>query len=79
MVEDKKGLERLLALMFQAHPWHGIPAGEDAPGVVNAYIEIVPTDTTFEAASSTAGWSCANGSLAGTSCTLGGRSSYTAH
>ena len=44
MAEDEKGLERLLALMFQAHPWHGIPAGEDAPDVVNAYIEIVPTD-----------------------------------
>src|SRR5205807_1893965 len=44
MAEDEKELERLLALMFQAHPWHGIPAGEDAPRVVNAYIEIVPTD-----------------------------------
>src|SRR5438445_13586584 len=44
MTEDEKGLERLLALMFQAHPWHGIPAGEDAPGTVNAYMEIVPTD-----------------------------------
>lgn len=44
MAEDEKGLEQLLALMFQAHPWHGIPPGEAAPGVVNAYIEIVPTD-----------------------------------
>ena len=44
MADDEKGLERLLALMFQAHPWHGVPAGEGAPGVVNAYIEIVPTD-----------------------------------
>jgi inorganic pyrophosphatase len=44
MAEDEKGLEGLLALMFQAHPWHGIPAGEGAPAVVNAYIEIVPTD-----------------------------------
>ena len=32
--------------------------------------EIVPTDTTFDAAGSTAGWSCANGAAAGTSCTL---------
>src|ERR1044072_9892963 len=23
MADDEKGLERLLALMFQAHPWHG--------------------------------------------------------
>ena len=44
MAKDEKGLGRLLGLMFQAHPWHGIPPGEDAPGVVNAYIEIVPTD-----------------------------------
>lgn len=30
---------------FKAHPWHGITAGDDAPAVVTAYIEIVPTDT----------------------------------
>ncbi|WNG29451.1 inorganic pyrophosphatase [Cystobacter fuscus] len=30
---------------FQAHPWHGISPGEDAPESVTAYIEIVPTDT----------------------------------
>ena len=29
---------------FQAHPWHGLTPGEDAPETVNAYIEIVPTD-----------------------------------
>jgi inorganic pyrophosphatase len=43
MAEDKS-LHDLLALMFQAHPWHGVTAGDDAPEVVNAYIEIVPTD-----------------------------------
>jgi len=30
--------------MFQAHPWHGVEPGARAPGVVNSYIEIVPTD-----------------------------------
>ena len=30
---------------FRAHPWHGITAGENAPGIVTAFIEIVPTDT----------------------------------
>jgi inorganic pyrophosphatase len=30
---------------LQAHPWHGIPAGDQAPVLVNAFIEIVPTDT----------------------------------
>ena len=41
---DEK-LQDLLALMFQAHPWHGITPGKDAPEIVNAYIELVPTDT----------------------------------
>jgi inorganic pyrophosphatase len=31
-------------LLFQAHPWHGVTPGDDAPDAVNAYIEIVPTD-----------------------------------
>ena len=30
--------------MFQAHPWHGVSPGSDTPKVINAYIEIVPTD-----------------------------------
>ena len=30
--------------MFQAHPWHGVSPGAEAPRRVNAYIEIVPTD-----------------------------------
>lgn len=34
----------LLKLMFQAHPWHGLTPGAQAPRTVNAYIEIVPTD-----------------------------------
>jgi inorganic pyrophosphatase len=38
-------LRDLLALMFQAHPWHGIAPGRAAPEIVNAYIELVPTDT----------------------------------
>ncbi len=37
--------QRLLGLMFKAHPWHGVSIGEKAPDVVTAYIEIVPTDT----------------------------------
>lgn len=30
---------------LQAHPWHGISAGPDAPDILNVFIEIVPTDT----------------------------------
>lgn len=36
---------RLLTQLYRAHPWHGVDIGEDAPRVVNSYIEIVPTDT----------------------------------
>lgn len=31
--------------LHQAHPWHGIAAGDNPPEVVTAFIEIVPTDT----------------------------------
>jgi inorganic pyrophosphatase len=30
--------------MFQAHPWHGVSPGKDAPDIVSAFVEIVPTD-----------------------------------
>lgn len=38
-------LWKFMSRLFQAHPWHGIAIGEDAPHRVNAYIEIVPTDS----------------------------------
>ena len=34
----------LIRHLFQAHPWHGVSPGDNAPELVNAYIEIVPTD-----------------------------------
>jgi inorganic pyrophosphatase len=37
-------LQKLLSVMFQAHPWHGVSPGDPAD-VVQAFIEIVPTDT----------------------------------
>jgi inorganic pyrophosphatase len=30
---------------LQAHPWHGIAPGDQAPENVNVFIEMVPTDT----------------------------------
>lgn len=30
---------------YTAHPWHGIHIGDKTPEIVNAFIEIVPTDT----------------------------------
>jgi inorganic pyrophosphatase len=35
---------KLVRLMHQAHPWHGVSPGPNVPEVVSAYIEIVPTD-----------------------------------
>lgn len=32
-------------IQHRAHPWHGIHPGEQAPDIVTAYIEIVPSDT----------------------------------
>lgn len=29
---------------FRAHPWHGLSAGDHAPDIVEAYIEITPLD-----------------------------------
>lgn len=30
---------------LQAHPWHGISPGSDAPRIVNVFVELVPLDT----------------------------------
>ena len=44
MAINEQALHQLFAKLFKAHPWHGIAPGPNAPSVVNAYIEIVPTD-----------------------------------
>jgi inorganic pyrophosphatase len=44
MSREDAALHNLFKLLFQAHPWHGVSPGEDAPEAINAYIEIVPTD-----------------------------------
>ena len=44
MPTDDQKLSQLLSLLFEAHPWHGVTAGERAPEEVNVYVEIVPTD-----------------------------------
>ena len=36
---------RLMGLRYKSHPWHGLDIGTDAPNVVTAFIEMVPTDT----------------------------------
>jgi inorganic pyrophosphatase len=34
-----------MSIRHKAHPWHGIEAGDSAPNIVTAFIEIVPSDT----------------------------------
>ena len=36
---------RFMGLRYKSHPWHGLDIGTDAPNVVTAFIEMVPTDT----------------------------------
>ncbi|MBI4309204.1 MAG: inorganic pyrophosphatase [Candidatus Omnitrophica bacterium] len=45
MNDEMNNLWQSLALLLRSHPWHGISVGEDAPKMINAYIETVPSDT----------------------------------
>ncbi len=36
---------RIMGLRYKSHPWHGIEIGDNAPDLVTAFIEVVPTDT----------------------------------
>jgi inorganic pyrophosphatase len=45
MTEEFNDLWQSLALLLRSHPWHGIAIGEEAPKMVNTYIETVPSDT----------------------------------
>jgi inorganic pyrophosphatase len=42
---DQSGFLKHIGSLFKSHPWHGVHIGSEAPSVVTAYIEIVPTDT----------------------------------
>lgn len=44
MKEELKSLIAAMNKKFVAHPWHGISAGEKTPDIVNAFIEIIPSD-----------------------------------
>jgi len=35
----------LAALRFKSHPWHGVDIGAEAPEIVTAFIEVLPSDT----------------------------------
>ena len=38
-------LWKMIGLRYTSHPWHGIPIGQEAPEVVTAFIEVIPSDT----------------------------------
>lgn len=44
MLDQNEPVSSLLSLLYRAHPWHGVHIGDRAPDVVNAYIEMCPTD-----------------------------------
>jgi inorganic pyrophosphatase len=41
---DAERVWELMERLFKTHPWHGVPAGDEAPEVVTVYVEIVPSD-----------------------------------
>jgi inorganic pyrophosphatase len=41
---DIEKLAKAMSQRFVAHPWHGINIGEKQPEIVNAFIEIIPSD-----------------------------------
>lgn len=38
-------MQKSLRTQHMAHPWHGIPIGNNTPEIVNAFIEMTPTDS----------------------------------
>lgn len=38
-------LWKMIGLRYTSHPWHGIDIGKEAPEVVQAFIEVIPSDT----------------------------------
>jgi len=44
MKTDIEKLAKAISQRFVAHPWHGINIGEKQPDIINAFIEIIPSD-----------------------------------
>lgn len=41
----KDPIWKLMGMLYQSHPWHGVPIGDKMPKQITSYIEIGPTDT----------------------------------
>ncbi|MDT3739895.1 MAG: inorganic pyrophosphatase [Candidatus Kapabacteria bacterium] len=44
-MDNIKDFWQLASLRFKSHPWHGINIGPEAPEIVTAFIEVLPSDT----------------------------------
>jgi inorganic pyrophosphatase len=44
-MENLENIWKEIRHILKAHPWHGVTIGDNMPKCVNAFIEIVPTDT----------------------------------
>ena len=44
MKKTQDPIGKLLGLRYKSHPWHGVEIGKDAPEIITAFIEMVPTD-----------------------------------
>ena len=44
-MQNLENIWKEIRLILKSHPWHGIEIGKEYPKIVNAFIEIVPTDT----------------------------------
>jgi inorganic pyrophosphatase len=38
-------LWKLMGVLFKPHPWHGISPGDQAPAIMQCFVEVVPSDT----------------------------------
>ncbi|MEM9887314.1 MAG: inorganic pyrophosphatase [Bacteroidota bacterium] len=43
--ESFEKLWKMIGLRYASHPWHGIAIGQEAPELVQAFIEVIPSDT----------------------------------
>jgi inorganic pyrophosphatase len=44
-LESLKEFWNLASLRYKSHPWHGVHIGNEAPEIVTAFIEVLPSDT----------------------------------
>lgn len=49
-------IARIMGLRYKSHPWHGLDMGDEAPEIVTAFIEMVPTDTVKYEVDKTSGY-----------------------